>query len=743
MRAMRRELLVDGKHWRRRHLRAMNQFGVSCRRVSFFPVIGRGNAFKNPLDMHLKTSILNAPSPAAQKLELLRELFPQAIETAPDGSVRVNPAALQQALDPANPAGVRVEEDGYELRWVGKREAYHTAFVPPQKVLQPLPADSQDWDSTDNLLIKGDNLDALRLLRHSYFGQIKLIYIDPPYNTQSDAFIYRDDFSAKQSEVLSQLGYSADNIDYIKNIYGARTHSGWLSFMYPRLLLAKDLLRDDGVTFISIDDNEQAQLKLLCDEVLGAENFISCLVWEKGRKNDAKFFSNGHEYMLVYAKSQADLRENQTLWREEKPGARDIWEKYLELREVHGDDDSAIERDLQAWYSALPKGHAAKKWSRYKRVDKNGPWRDRDISWPGGGGPRYDVPHETTGLPCKVPERGWIYSTYEEMKRQIDLGLLAFREDHTEPPFRKAHIRPIPQELEADVGEEEEQAEEELATQVRGSYFYKQSQVSVRELRELFGQKNVFNNPKDTEEIARLLGYVSPNDKDFVTLDFFAGSGTTAEAVMRLNAEDGGQRKFILVQIPQPIDPKKQKDAHVFVKETLGKPEATIFEITAERIRRAGAKLKADHPALDTGFRVFALADDPEALLLTKPLGEATQDDLASLQARLTLPQADQLPRVLYNLLLAEGLPLSTRIVPLAQDKYPQALFRADDVLLILQAVDTEDLGAVLTQMRAEGTPIQHLCVYAPWVQDDNFVLGTKTLLETLNLSDDKLRLRG
>ncbi len=503
------------------------------------------------------------------------------------------------------------------------------------------------------------------------------------------------------------------------------------------------MLRDDGVIFISIDDNEQAQLKLLCDEVFGTENFISSLIWEKGRKNDAKFFSNGHEYMLVYAKSQADLREEQTLWREEKPGARDIWEQYLLLRRLHGGDDALIERDLQAWFSQLPKGHSAKKWSRYKRVDKNGPWRDRDISWPGGGGPRYDVPHEITGLPCKVPERGWIYSSYEEMKRQIDLGLVAFREDHTEPPFRKAHIRPIPQEIEAEVGVEDEQAEDELATQVRGSYFYKQSQVSVRELRELFGQKNVFNNPKDTEEIARLLGYVSPNDKTFLTLDFFAGSGTTAEAVMRLNAEDDGQRKFILVQIPQPIDPKKQKDAYVFVKDALSKPETSIFEITAERIRRAGAKLKAEHPSLDTGFRVFALADDPDALILQKSLGDATQEDLGILQATLALPQIDQLPRVLYNLLLAEGLPLSTRIVPLLTDKYPQALFRADDVLMILQAVDTEDLGGVLVQIRAEGTPIQHLCVYAPWVQDDNFLLGTKTLLETLNLSEDKLRLRG
>ena len=158
----------------------------------------------------MQNSILNAPTPDQFKLELLRQHFPQAVETDAQGRIRINASALQLALDPSNPAGIQVEEDGYELRWVGKREAYHSAFLPVQKIIAPLPDDSKHWDTTGNLLIKGDNLDALRLLRQSYFGKVKLIYIDPPYNTQSDAFIYRDDFSAKQSEVLAQLGYTAD-----------------------------------------------------------------------------------------------------------------------------------------------------------------------------------------------------------------------------------------------------------------------------------------------------------------------------------------------------------------------------------------------------------------------------------------------------------------------------------------------------------------------------------------------------
>lgn len=696
----------------------------------------------------LSTPLLHTPSPAAHKLELLRQLFPQAVQTDPDGSVRVDAAQIQRALDPANAQGIRVEETGYELRWVGKQEAYHTAFARTDKIVAPLPADSKAWDSTGNLLIQGDNLDALKLLRQSYFGQVKLIYIDPPYNTKSDEFIYRDDFTARQTDILAQLGYSADNVEYIQNIYGARTHSGWLSFMYPRLLLAKDLLRDDGVIFISIDDNEQAQLKLLCDEVFGQDNFVANLVWEKGRKNDAKLFSNGHEYMLVYAKAQHYLRQENTLWREEKPGARDIWDYYLTLRQTHGDNDTAIESDLQRWFSELPRNHPAKKWSRYKRVDGNGPWRDRDISWPGGGGPRYAVLHPDTKLPCVVPERGWIYSDPDEMQRQIDLGLVEFRKDHTEPPFRKAHIRPIAQEFDATPESDgDEGGDEELATQVRGSYFYKQSQVSVRHLRELLG-KNVFNNPKDVDEVARLLGYTSPGDKQSITLDFFAGSGTTGEAVMRLNAEDGGNRKFILVQIPQPIDPKKQKEAYSFVTQTLGKPEATIFEITAERLRRAGDKINAAQraqgkPEVDAGFRVYTLADDPHALVHRTRLDEATQADVAALQTAIATPQPEQRPLVLANLLLTEGLPLSATLTPLAAGGVADALWQAQDTLLVLDAVPLDALVDLLRQRKAAGTPVHHVSVYAPWVHDDNFLQGVQTLLEAEGFSADRLRLRG
>ncbi len=658
----------------------------------------------------------NAPSPAAQKLELLRELFPQAIETAPDGSVRVNAAAIQQALDPVNPEGIRVEEDGYELRWVGKREAYHTAFVPPQKILKPLQADSQDWDTTGNLLIKGDNLDALRLLRQSYFGKVKLIYIDPPYNTQSDAFIYRDDFSTRQGEVLKQLGYSADNIDYIKNIYGARTHSGWLSFMYPRLLLAKDLLRDDGVIFISIDDNEQAQLKLLCDEVFGVENFVAELVWEGANKNDARQIGTVHEYVLVYAQNRNELPRE---WSLKKEGAAPVFAEVKRLKKLHGSDFETISKELAGWFRAM-KAKPSFALRRFRYVDERGAYKEDDPTAPGGR--KFDLINPKNGqvLPLRR-NRGWGFDQ-TEFNRLVDEGRVSFVTDSSVMIRRYLH---------------------ETDTITPPSVYYQPARSASERLTRMM-DGNVFDFPKDETVLNKFVEMATdPDDANCIVLDFFAGSGTTAHAVMLQNVLDNGTRRFILVQIPQPIDPKKQKDAHTFVRDTLGKLEATIFEITAERIRRAGGKLKANKPELDTGFRVFDLADDPDALILQKPLAEATQADLALLQTTIATPQPDQLPRILYNLLLAEGLPLSTRIEPVQADQHPQALYRAADVLIILQALDTEDLRQALAQLKTAGTPVQHLSVYAPWVQDNNFLLGLKTLLETLGLSEDKLRLRG
>lgn len=570
---------------------------------------------------------INAQAPETQSADLiavniakLKAMFPELLtETGKGAAINVD---VLKAL--VGDAVASEADEKYGLNWHGKRRARQIALTPSTGTLRPCPEESVDWDTTQNLMIEGDNLEVLKLLQKSYGrdgGQVKLIYIDPPYNTGKD-FVYPDNFQDNIQNYQQLMGWRDQDGERISSLASrknteasGRFHTDWLNMIYPRLRLARSLLTLDGVILVSIDEHEITSLRAVMDEVFGEENFLSCLTWEKGRKNDAKFFSNGHEYVLVYAKSQSHLREMKTLWREEKPGARDIWEKYLELRAEHSDHNNLIESGLQAWYSALPKAHPAKKWSRYKRIDQNGPWRDRDISWPGSGGPRYEVIHPVTGQPCKVPEAGWRFSTSEEMQRQIFLGLVEFRADHSEPPFRKAHIRPIPQEIEQSGGladesddAEEDVDEEEFATQVRGSYFYKQSQVSVKYLRALLG-KMVFNNPKDLDEISKLIRYTTSDDPNAVVLDFFAGSGTTGEAVMRLNSEDGGRRRYLLVQLPEPLDPsdKQQKVAAKYCQE-LGKP-LNIAELTKERLRKAGNAIKAEKPNWtgDKGFRLFKL----------------------------------------------------------------------------------------------------------------------------------------
>lgn len=615
---------------------------------------------------------IEASSPEAKSTDLLRQnvdqlkaLFPELVTEGPSGAA-INVDVLKSLV---GDAAVADADEKYGLNWHGKRKARQLALTPSTGTLRPCPDESVDWDTTQNLIIEGDNLEVLKLLQKSYAGKVKLIYIDPPYNTGKD-FVYPDNFKDNIQNYLELTGQVSGGQKVSSNTEASgRFHTDWLNMMFPRLKLARGLLQDDGVILMSIDDHEIENLRRISGEIFGEENFIACMTWEKGRKNDAKLISVGHEYVLVYAKSLARLRELNVLWREEKPGAREIWEQYLRLRATHGVDDRAVEAGLQSWFSSLDRSHPAKKWSRYKRVDANGPWRDRDISWPGGGGPRYDVLHPKTQLPCKVPERGWIYASPEEMQRQISMGLVEFRDDHTEPPFRKAHIRPISEEadgeFEAEVDEVEdetgEDAEEEFATQVRGSYFYKQSQVSVKYLRKLLGAK-VFNNPKDHFELARLFDYVTANDQSAVVMDFFAGSGSTAHSVLDLNVADGGARRYVIVQLPEPLDPsKKDQKAAANYCDKLRRPRS-IAELTKERLRRVAAQIKIDTPSFegDTGFRVFKL--DTSNIRAWNPTASDLRDDLLAHQDHL-VEGRDEVD-VIFELLLKLGLDLC---VPMSQ----------------------------------------------------------------------------
>lgn len=638
--------------------------------------------------------IIEQTSIQERNLAVLLQHFPGVVSTNDEGELVINTDKLKLALDPK----ARIEENGYELNWVGKKEAYHTAYAKQAKILQPLAADSKLLDggdmlsdSTQNLLIKGDNLQALKLLKASYFEQIKMIYIDPPYNTKSENFIYRDNFSESEAHILDELGYSPDYKDYIKNIQGARTHSGWLSFMFPRLLLARDLLKEEGVIFISIDDNEQANLKLLCDEVFGEVNFVANIVWQRAfsPKNDAKFLSENHDYMLIYCKNNQEC----TIGRLKRSAEAD---------------------------------------ARYKNLDNDprGIWISDNLTVKTYS-EKYDYPITTPSGRIVSPAHGscWRVSKEKFLSLVAD-NRIWFGEDGANVPRLKRFLTEVQQGmvpttlwLHQDVGHNQE---------------------ARQELKALFDDKGYFDGPKPIRLINRVLQIANTQENDII-LDFFAGSGTTGQAVMELNAEDGGNRQFILVQLPEVIDAKKQASSYHFVTQTLGKTEATIFEITAERLRRAGEKVKQDHAdkphitTLDVGFKAFTLADDPMHRFY-KPLHEVSAQDLAQLEMALSSEAVlDSLPTRLVNLLLAEKLPLSTPIVPLIAN----AVYQAANVLLIVADITIDELKAQLAQA---AQPIEYVSIYSPSISGnrrDQFVQTLKPALAHMGLDESRLSFRG
>lgn len=467
-----------------------------------------------------------------------------------------------------------------KLDWIGKKAVVNHHREVPFHLLKNNDDLSVGDPGCGNLLVQGDNLIALKALLPYYAGQVKCIYIDPPYNTGNENWVYNDNVNSP--EMKAWLGRAVG-----KEAEDLSRHDKWLCMMYPRLALLREFLREDGVILVSIDDFEGYRLRILLDEIFGPHNFIAQLVWDKTRKNDAKLFSTGHEYMLVYAKSLQYLKDRKTVWREQKPGAAEILVHWKQLKDKFSNDYDSIQHELRAWYKELPKNHPSKKLSRYKWVDKWGPWRDRDISWPGGGGPRYDVIHPFTKMPCKIPERGWGFATSEEMQRLIGIGLVVFREDHTQPPFRKAHLLPIPEEIGPDAEfDESTEADDSVAgLLVMPSLIQKQAQVSVKLLRKIFEGRKVFPNPKDHEVIMRMIRYVTGPDD--IILDSFGGSGTTGHAVLQINQEDeGSNRKFILVEMMPDI----------------------AVNVTAERIKRVVEGI-ADLPPLGGGFRFCELGE--------------------------------------------------------------------------------------------------------------------------------------
>ncbi len=547
----------------------------------------------------------------------------------------------------------------YRFEWKGKAECLRLAQKRSAGTLRPCPGESVDWEHTRNLYIEGDNLEVLKLLQTAYYRKVKMIYIDPPYNTGND-FVYADDFAdplARYREVTAQTTKS--NPETM-----GRFHTNWLNMMYPRLRLAANLLRDDGVIFISIDDAEIYNLKKICDEVFGEENYVATLVYDKNRKNDAKYFSVGHEYMLVYFKSAATIYENGTIFRATKEGIDEVKSEFDRLRQLYNDDWAKVNEGLKALYASWPVDDERKSLARFTRVDEKGPYRDDgNISWPGGGGPSYDVIHPVTGKPCKVPSRGWVYPNPKRMQEEIERGRVVFGKDETTTPKIRTNLF-------------------EQDKEVMRSVCFSYAQTATQEFNKLFDNVRIFENPKNPNDIKKLVEYVTAQNDNDIILDFFSGSATTAHAVMQLNAEDGGNRRFILVQLPEVCDEKSEAAKAGY---------ANICEIGKERIRRAGKKLMqqvtsgvgnikgegygcgmpttksewetAIKEIVDVGFRVFKLDSSNLKTWDAAPIDPQAGDVIGELANRMNAmihrvkPDRSDLDMV-FEVMLKLGVPL-------------------------------------------------------------------------------------
>lgn len=533
---------------------------------------------------------MQTPNRADENFKKLAALFPNAVtETVDENGVVVRAIDKDVLMQEINTTVVDGKEERYQFTWPDKKKSVLLANAPIAKTLRPCPAESMGKDGTpggfdsENLYIEGDNLEVLKLLQETYLGKIKMIYIDPPYNTGND-FVYEDDFAQSTEEYLANSGqYDEDGNRLVKNMdTNGRFHTDWLNMIYPRLKLAKDLLSDDGVIFISIDDAELYNLKKICDEVYGEENYVATLVYDKNRKNDAKYFSVGHEYMLVYFRSAATIYEMGIILRASKEGIDEVKEEFQRLRTLYNDDWTKVNEGLKALYASWPADDPRRSLARFTRVDEKGPYRDDgNINWPGGGGPMYDVIHPITGKVCKKPVSGWRYPTLERLKEEINKGHVVFGKDETTVPRIRMNLF---------------EADKEVMRSVHFSY----AQTATNEFTKIFDGKRIFDNPKSVADIKKIIEYVTTKNSGDIILDFFSGSATTAHAVMQLNDEDGGNRKFIMVQLPEETDEKS---------EAYKAGYKSICEIGKERIRRAGAKIKEENPLgtmdLDVGFRVL------------------------------------------------------------------------------------------------------------------------------------------
>ena len=575
------------------------------------------------------------PDLTRENVDRLLALFPDvATEITDPKTGRTERAVDFDALKERLGDVAEGNRERYQFTWPGKREAKRLAREPIAKTLRPVKERSKDWDTTKNLYIEGDNLDALKLLRENYAGKVKLIYIDPPYNTGHD-FVYDDDFSQTQDEFSSESGeYNEDGGRLVANTESnGRFHSDWCSMIYPRLLLARDLLTSDGAIFISMDDNEYLNMRALCNEIFGAANFVASIVWQKTltRRNDAQQISTAHDYVLVFAKQLSSLK---------------------------------IQHE--------PVGEKQRATYTNRDNDPRGDWLADPFHAPNIR-PNLTYPIVLPSGREVIPPKGRCWSTSKDnFDALVADGRIWFGKDGDGMPQRKKYW-----------GEREQ--DEGVVPWTWWSYeFAGENREATKELKALFEGATIFSAPKPVKLISRILNLI--DTKESTIVDFFSGSATSAEAVMRTNLVDEGSRRFILVQLPEKCD-------NGSVGAELG--YNNLCEIGEERIRRAGEKIKSEIEAEnaqltldgtpkkvpDIGFRVLRV-DDSNYEDRRKNVGSYSQADL-DFDVDITKSDRSNLD-LLFEALPKFQLPYDVRINTLSGDEFDgHTVYSVDDGRLL------------------------------------------------------------
>lgn len=564
--------------------------------------------------------------------------------------------------------------EAYEFNWVGKQAARAEVLKPIKKTLRPVKEDSVDWDNTQNLYIEGDNLEVLKLLQKSYLGKVKMIYIDPPYNTGND-FVYHDDFAMSADEYAEASG-SVDELGnkYIKNMdSNGRFHSDWCSMIYSRLMVARTLLSEDGVIFISIDEHEEENLKKISNEIFGCSNFVGTIIWERAfaPKNDAKYLSDSHDYVLVFAKTIDKFQ-----------------------------------------IGLLPRSEEAN--ARYKNPDNDprGPWTADNMTVKTYSA-NYDYEIVTPNGSVMSPPNGrcW-FTSKERMDKLIQENRVWFGETGGNMPRLKRFLCDVQQGM--------------TATTIWKYTEVGHNQEGRQELKKLFDNKGYFDGPKPLRLISRILTIANLSANSII-LDFFSGSATTAHAVMQLNAEDGGNRQYIMVQLPEetPEDSEARKAGY-----------NTIPDIAKERIRRAGKKIKEESPLttadLDTGFRVFRLEEGNYEDVERSPK-EFKQDQLDLFLNNIKTDRNDL--DLLFGCMLDWGVQLS---LPMTQEVVDgKTIYTVNEGDLV--ACFAENVSEDVVKAMADKMPLRVIFRDSCFAQDADKINIYETFKQKLDWSDQEV----